>query len=284
MMDYQSALFQDITKSAAFMALYLVLFLFAKWAKDYFTPYSLNVELTKKDNLAVALTMCGYYLGVAAIVTGAMLGAERGLITDLMMVGGYSLLGIGFLNISRFINDRVILRKFCNIEQLTEKRNLAVGAVQFGTYVATGLIAAGAVTGEGGNVATAIVFFAIGQVSLLVFSIIYNVITPYCIHDELGKQNVAAGAALGGTLIALGIIVLNGISGAFVGWVESIMDVLVTTIIAFVFLPIVRIIMDKLVIPADALSREIVEDRNLGAGLLEGTVAISFAIILKIVL
>jgi hypothetical protein len=42
--------------------------------------------------------------------------------------------------------------------------------------------------------------------------------------------------------------------------------------------------MDKLVIPNSDLSREIVEDRNIGAGLLEATVAISFAIVLKVVL
>ena len=53
------------------------------------------------------------------------------------------MLGLLFLNLSRVINDKVILRTFCNVEQLTEEHNSAVGIVQFGTYVATGLIAAG---------------------------------------------------------------------------------------------------------------------------------------------
>jgi uncharacterized membrane protein YjfL (UPF0719 family) len=252
--------------------------------KDFFTPYKINDELTQKDNLAISLTMCGYYLGTVAIFIGALFGPTGDFLQDLMLVGSYSILGLIFLNISRYINDKVILRKFCNVEQLTKEHNVAVGAVQFGTYVATGLIAAGAVTGTGGGVETAIVFFVLGQISLLIFSMIYDVFTPYSIHEELGKKNVAAGAALGGTLIALGIIVLNGVSGNFVSWEENLINLAIVNVMAFVFLPVVRFIMDKLVIPGGDLSSEIIEDKNLGAGLLEATVAISFAIVLKVLL
>lgn len=266
------------------MGLYFVLFLLAKWMKDFFTPYKINEELTQKDNLAISLTMCGYYLGTVAIFIGALFGPTQALTKDLMLVGGYSILGLVFLNISRYFNDKIILRKFCNIEELTKEHNVAVGAVQFGTYVATGLIAAGAVTGTGGGVGTAIVFFVLGQISLLIFSLIYDKFTPYSIHEELGKKNVAAGAALGGTLIALGIIVLNGVSGSFVSWEENLINLAVVNVMAFIFLPVVRFMMDRLVVPGDNLSREIIEDKNLGAGLLEATVAISFAIVLKVLL
>ncbi len=283
-MELKALLFQDLTRTAAFIGLYFVLFLLAKWMKDFFTPYKINEELTGKDNLAISLTMCGYYLGTVAIFVGALFGPTEGLTKDLMLVGGYSLLGLVFLNLSRVINDKIILRKFCNVEQLTKEHNVAVGAVQFGTYVATGLIAAGAVTGTGGGVITAIVFFLLGQISLLIFSRIYDVLTPYSIHEELGKKNVAAGAALGGTLIALGMIVLNGVSGDFVSWQDNIISLVTVNIMAFVFLPLVRVVMDTLVIPGSKLSHEITHDKNLGAGLLEATVAISFAIVLKMVL
>ncbi len=283
-MELKIVILEDITRTAAFVGLYLVLFLLAKWFKDFLTPYKISDELTGKDNLAIALTMCGYYLGTVAIFVGALIGPSQGFTNDLLQVGGYSILGLIFLNLSRYFNDKIILRKFCNVEQLTKEQNTAVGAVQFGTYVATGLIAAGAVTGTGGGVITAITFFVLGQLSLLVFSFIYDKFTPYCIHDELGKKNVAAGVALGGTLIALGIIVFNGVSGDFIDWEENLTNLAVTNIIAFIFLPVVRVVMDKMVIPGDDLSREIIEDKNLGAGLLEATIAISFAIVLTSVL
>jgi uncharacterized membrane protein YjfL (UPF0719 family) len=271
-MDIKAELFSDLTRTAAFVGLYFILFLFAKWLKDALTPYRINDELTQKDNLSVALTMAGYYLGTAAIFAGAMFGPSYGLYDDLLLVGGYSMLGLLFLNVARIFNDKLILPKFSVSEQLIEKHNVAVGALEFGIYVATGLIAAAALTGTGGGPATAVVFFVLGQVSLFLFTLIYNFTTPYCIHEELEQRNVGLGVALGGTLIALGIIIANGVQGDFVSWEANLID------LAWVNL------MDRLIVPGDSVSREIIEDKNIGAGFLEATVAISFAVILKLVL
>lgn len=279
-MELTESLLYDITRQTAFVVLYLLLFLFAKWLKDFLTPYAINHELTGKNNLAVSLCMAGYYFGLVAVFIGALSGPSHGLEQDLLQVGGYSLLGLVFLNASRYFNDAIILKTFdCNHE-LSEKENVAVGAVQFGAYLATGLIAAAAVHGTGGGVLTAVVFFLLGQVSLFLFSLIYDLITPYSIHTQLEEQNMAVGIAFGGTLIALGIIVFNGASGDFISWEVNLVNLVISNVMAFAFLPVVRLMMDKLVIPNANLSDEIVEDKNIGAGLLEATVAISFAIVL----
>jgi uncharacterized membrane protein YjfL (UPF0719 family) len=277
---FEVTAFEDLAKTAAFVALYFVLFLLAKWFKDFLTPYKLNIELTQKDNLAVALTMSGYYLATVAIFIGALVGPSSGFVEDFMLVGWYSILGLIFLNVSRYINDKVILHKFSNAKQLIDEHNSAIGAVQFGTYIATGLIAGAAVAGTGGGVITAVVFFILGQISLLLFSVIYDFFTPYSIHEELEKKNIAAGAALGGTIIALGIIVMNGVSGDFIGWKDNITRLITVNVMAFIFLPLIRFFMDKLIIPGSDLNHEIVKDKNLGAGLLEATVSISFSIVL----
>ncbi|MEN8136068.1 MAG: DUF350 domain-containing protein [Thermodesulfobacteriota bacterium] len=279
-MDLKILVFDNFSKAFAFIVMYAVLFLLAKWLKDLFTPYKINKELTQTDNLAVALTMSGYYLATAVIFFGALFGPSKGFSEDLLAVGGYSLLGLVVLNLSRWFNDKIILRKFCNIEQLSKDHNIGVGAVQFGTYLATGLIAGGAVSGEGGGIVSFLVFFVLGQISLFVFSYIYDLLMPYCIHEELDKKNTAAGVAFGGTLIAIGIIILNGVVGDFVNWRNDLTLFGLANILAFIFLPLVRVFMDKLVIPGDDLSREIKEDQNVGAGLLEATVAICFAIVL----
>ena len=272
----------DLTQAGAFLGLYALILLTSKWMKDFLTNYSINDQLTQRDNPAVALIMAGYYLGTLAIFIGALFGPSQGFARDLMLVGGYSLLGMVLLNVSRFINDRVILREFCNIQQIIEQRNTAVATVQFGTYIATGLVAGGAVMGTGGSVLTAIAFFALGQLSLLIFSQIYDWLSPYCIHEELAKQNLACGIAMAGSLIALGIIVTNGVSGSFVSWQDNIRRFAEVNLLAFVFLPIVRYLFDRLIVPGDKLSREIIDDQNIGAGLLEAVVVISFACILKL--
>ncbi len=280
MPEIDDGLMQNVLRVCSFLGLYMLLFLLAKWLRDVLTPWKLNEELTERDNLAVALCMVGYYLGLNAVFFGAMAGSSQGLLQDLMVVGGYSMLGLLFLNVSRYCNDGIILRTFSCDRQLCEEQNAAVGAVQLGMYVATGLIAGGSINGAGGGVVTAIVFFIVGQCSLFLFTLLYDWFTPYVIQDELKNGNMAAGAALGGNLIALGIIVCNGVAGDFIGWQENLSSLLVTNIAAFIFLPLIRLMMDKLVIPAADLSTEITRDRNLGAGMLEGTVSISFALVL----
>jgi len=279
-MDIKGMVIDDITRAAAFVAMYFVLFLLAKWFKDVFAPYKINDELTKKDNLAIALTMSGYYLATAAIFVGALFGPTQGLKEDLIAVGGYSLLGLVLLNLSRWFNDKIILRKFCDTEQLIKEKNVSVGAVQFGAYLATGIIAAGAVSGQGGNVLTSVIFFVLGQISLFIFSLIYEKFSTYNIHEELLNKNVASGVAFAGNLIALSIIVMNAASGDFVNWQKDIMLFAIANVIAFIFLPVIRLVMDRLVVPGDSLGREIKEDKNIGAGFLEATIAISFAVIL----
>lgn len=280
--NIESIIIEDITKTGAFIFLYFILLLFSKWLKELFSPYNIDEQLTQEDNVAVSLIMCGYYLAVTFIFIGSFYGPSYGLQTDLVLVGQYSLIGIIVLNLSRFVNDKIILRKFCNIHHIVNEHNVAVGSVQFGSYLATGLIAAGAVMGEGGGVGTFIIFFLLGQLSLFLFAIIYEFFSAYNIHEELEKNNTSAGVGFGGTLIALGIIITNGVSGDFMNWQDNLTLVALMNISAFIFLPIIRVVMDKLVIPGDQLSREIKEDQNLGAGLLEATVAISFALILNI--
>lgn len=274
------ALLDDVLRAAAFIGMYFVLFLLAKWLKAIVAPYKIDEELTHHDNPAIALAMSGYFLATAAIFVGALSGPTLGFRGDLAAVGGYSLLGLVMLNLSRWFNDTIIVRKFCNTQQLIKERNIGVGAVQFGIYLATGLIATGAISGQGGNALTAIVFFVLGQFSLLVFSIIYDKLSIYHVQDELHRNNAASGVAFGGTLIALAIIIMNGASGDFVDWKKDLIQFAVANVIAFVFLPIMRLVMDRLVVSGASLGREIRDDRNIGAGLLEATIAISFAVII----
>jgi uncharacterized membrane protein YjfL (UPF0719 family) len=279
-MDVKAIGLDDVVKALAFVILYLFLFLLAKWFKGLSISYRLNEELAERDNPAVGLAMAGYYLATAAIFVGALIGPSHGLPHDLMVVGGYGLLGLVFLNLARWFNDIAILRRFSDTEQLVRERNVGVGAVHFGAYLATGLVAAGAISGEGGGVLSAIVFFVLGQLSLLVFSLIYERFSSYDIHAELMRQNLAAGIAFGGNLVALSILIANAAAGNFTDWKKDLTQFFVADLIAFIALPLIRLLIDRMIIPGKSLGREIRDDRNVGAGILEATTAIAFAVVL----
>lgn len=278
-MDLLNSLKTDLTLATVFLVLYIVIFVAAKWAKDLFTPYSLNQELAEKDNFAVALTMVGYYFAVTLVFVALLKGPTVNLQTDILNVTGYSLLSILLLNGSRWINDKFILRAFCNIKKLTEDQDAGVGAVQFGIYTATGLIISGAVSGEGGWLSF-IVFFALGQILLIISSIIYQQLSAFDIHSEVASNNIAVGVAFGGSLIALGLILMNGVAGDFIDWKQDISSFAISAFSGLILLPLLQLLLDRLVIPGKSLRKEIAEDRNIGAGLLEAGIAISFALVL----
>ncbi|GEA12173.1 DUF350 domain-containing protein [Alteromonas sp. KUL49] len=265
--------------AVVYLVLFAVIFLAAKWAKDLFTSYSLNKELAEHDNASIALTMSGYYIAVALIFVSQLAGPSYGLTQDIFLVGGYSVLGILLLNLSRWVNDKAILRTFCNIEKLTKEQNNGVGAIQFGVYLATGLVVSGALSGQG-SVLTFFVFFLLGQLSLVAFTIIYNLVAPYDLYAELEKNNFAAAVGFSGALIGLGIIVKNSVTGDFVAWNTDLLSFAGSAVLGFIFLPLLLRLVDRLVIPGKSLSHEITHDQSVAAGLLVASIVISFSLVL----
>ncbi len=270
----------QILHGGSLILLFMFIILLSKMVNDWLTPFSVDEELTLKDNVAFAISIGGYLTATTIVFVGAMIGPSQGIFQDLLLVGGYSILGIGLLNISRYINDSCILYKFSNVKEIITDRNEGTGAVQFGSYVASGLIVAGSISGEGGGILTAVAFFVLGQVALIGFTWLYNVITPFDVHDEIEKDNVAAGIAFGGALIALGFILMKGASGNFISWSHNLKKFALDALLIFLLLPIVRIFFDKIIIPKSDLNHEIKNDRNIGAGFLEAIVMIGFSVIL----
>jgi hypothetical protein len=65
---------------------------------------------------------------MSIIFVGSLLGPSEGLLADLLKVGGYSMMGVALLNVSRVINDKFILYKFDNIEEIIDDKNVGTGA------------------------------------------------------------------------------------------------------------------------------------------------------------
>lgn len=80
----------------------------------------------------------------------------------------YQLLGVFFLEVARIVNDKLLLRHIDNNYDLVVKCNVAVGCAEAGSYVGTGLIVMGAISGPitswGNDIATSVLFFVLGQV------------------------------------------------------------------------------------------------------------------------
>ncbi|MCP4657858.1 MAG: DUF350 domain-containing protein, partial [bacterium] len=183
----------------------------------------------------------------------------------------YGLLAIVLLNVSAWINDKVILSKFDNRKEIIDDRNAGTGAIEAGNHIANGLIIAGAISGEGGGVVTALAFWALGQVVLILAGLVYNLITSFDLHAEVERDNVAVGVAFTGALIAIGNVVRIGVGGDFLGWRENLTQFGFYVLAGLVLLPVIRWVADKLLVPGVKLNDELVaqEVPNVGAGAIE---------------
>ena len=170
--------------NSAYIGLFIAIIAVAKLSYNLATPYNTTSQLTDNANSALGLSIGGY-LGAITIIYGFVLaGPSQGLLSDLMNVSLYSVLGMVLLTCSRILNDKLLLRLFCNQEQLINQQNEAVGLVQAANYMAAALIIGGALTGEGSWL-SAIVFYFLGQLMLIIFAKGYDHLTAFNLHEQL---------------------------------------------------------------------------------------------------
>ncbi len=262
---------------------FYVLFFVGKLANDLLhKEYNLTEELVHKDNPAIAIALGGYYFGLVLCLGGALAGPTHGIVEDLIDLAIYGLLSIVLLNISWYLCDKVILPKFNVSDELLRDRNEGTGVVFFGVCVASGFIVFGAVSGVGGNVWSAMAFWAIGQVLLMIAGLVFKAITPYDLHGEIEKDNVAAGVSFAGALISVGIVVGLAAEGDFESWSEDLPQFFLIAAIGLVLLPVIRFLTDKVLLPTVSLTDEIAnqEKPNVGAAYIEAISYISAAFVI----
>ena len=220
----------------------------------------------------------GFHAVLVSKVDG--FGFNRDFGKDVLEVFLYSLVGIVVLNIVRIIVNRLVLYKFDIEKQIVEGRNVGAGAVEFGTYIATALLIGGAAAGEGGGFDTALAFFGLGLVVLILFALFYQFTTPFDIHKEIESDNTAVGIALGSNLVAMGLVIFKAVFGNFDGWSEALASFIIFVVIGFVLLYVLRILIDFLLLPTAKISNELAAERNMGVAFVEGSIVISSALIL----
>ena len=254
-----------------YLAAIFVLFLIGKLVYDKLHPrFVLKHELFERDNVALAVAVVGYYLGLVFALGGMLDGPSSGWIQDLIDIGLYGLLAIVLLNVSAVLNDKIVLRHFDNTKEIVDDRNAGTGAIEAGNHLANGLILGGALSGEG-DLVTALVFWALAQVVLIVAALVYDLVTKFDLHAEVEKDNVAVGVAFAGGLVAVGNVLRLGVYGDFVSWSENLTEFAQWTVVGLVLLPLVRFLTDKILVPGVKLNDELVgqEHPNLGAGFME---------------
>jgi uncharacterized membrane protein YjfL (UPF0719 family) len=263
-----------------FVLLSLLLIWIGKLLFDLFTNYSLEYQLVKADNKAIAIAFVGYLAGVVVVLEGALEGPHGALGWDLLSVGIWGLVGILLLNLAGKMNDKWILRFCNNKDELLNNRNVAVGITVAGSYLGSAMIIRSVIVGEPlgwmYEVTLTLFYFLLGQFAFFLYSLLYQKITQYDFHKEIQSGNAAAGISFAFNLVAIGILLSIPIRASYSLLLFLAWFVLGSTVMAFF-----RFIVDRIIIPMEKLDEEIHKDKNWGVAFLEGCFSIAAVVVLQ---
>lgn len=277
----------SIIHSLAYILTSIVLFAVGKilYSLIYHNTNIKN-ELVEKDNFAFTLSYVGYFIGIIIIIGAAIKGDSYGLGSDLAQISLYSILGMVLLHLSIKISNKLILPKFDIKKEIIDDKNAGTGIIEASIYIANGLVLYAALVGESNSlyegIATFIAYWFIGNLVLILASKAFSLWMKYNIHNEIEKDNVAAGISFSGAILAISIIIMNALIDPFVDWSTTCIDVTIHTILGCTLLPIVRWLADKLLVPGRSLTDEISnqEKPNIGAGLIEAFAYVGAALLI----
>tara|TARA_Y100000294_G_scaffold175808_1_gene196733 strand:- start:1348 stop:2235 length:888 start_codon:yes stop_codon:yes gene_type:complete len=282
---------EQIPRGLVYVGMGIVLLVFARLVQDFLTPYKIQEQLRTHDNVALALSITGYYLGIVIVFLGAMyqpfrlildsgLGFTSDYWEDVLRVLIYTGIGIVILNVARMVVDKLVLHQFSTEKEIIDDHNVGTGAVEAAVYVAVGLITAGSISGEGGGPETSLAFLGLGLAALILYTLFYEMTTSYDLHDEIEHGNAAVGVALAGNLVAIGLVVFKAVFGEFTTWEDALAGFLVYAVVGFVLLFVVRRITDLVLFPKVSVAHELAVDRNLGVAFIVSAMVISVSLIL----
>ena len=258
----------------AFVLLWIAKFAYSK----LYRRVELNAELFSRDNQALAISTVGFYFGILIAFGGAISGESQGLRTDAVMIGVYGLSAIALMLLASVMCEKILLPTFNNTKEVVQDRNLGVGFVEAGVYIANGLIILGASEGDVAGTSSVASTFGVlssGMLVLMAFWLLAQMVLVitgrlYRFLEELERDNAAVGLAFGGALIGIGNIIGLAVGGDFTGWTDSLMRFAIDVTFGFIMLFFVHKFTDILLAPGVKLANEQTQEHpNIGAGLLE---------------
>lgn len=238
-------------------------------------------ELVDKDNPAMAIVLGGYILGIALAIGGSLVGPSLTIklaFYDLLIYGP---LAIILMFLSYLITEKIILHSFDVKKEIIEDQNCGTAIIVAANHIAMGLIVYGSVAGEG-TLITAIVFWLLGQIALIVATKFYCFILPFDVHKEIEKDNVPVGVSFAGVVVATGNIVRFAIQGNFISWERDLLFFAVVMGLGAILLPLSRFVVEKIMLSGRKLTTELVEQDkpNIGAAVIEAMIYVSLSFLI----
>ena len=181
-------------------------------------------------------------------------------------------------------NDRFVLFTFKVGTEIADEQNVGTGYVVGGMSIATGLMLSGVMDGTSSGLLfllrDVVIYWAAGQVILIIDGLVFQAITRYDVHRSIEDDaNPAVGISFGAFLAAQGLITRTALTGA---GSDLGRELVITAIIAgsgLILLLLGRVIADKVFLPHGVLSQEVAEHKNTAAAAVAAAAFLVIAIL-----
>jgi uncharacterized membrane protein YjfL (UPF0719 family) len=253
----------------------IALLLIARGIYQLLLGQALTETLIREDNRAVAVALGGFMLGVVIVIIPVLSGESHSLWADVAGVAVYGLGGIAAMTLASWLFALYSRSQGLPLRRQIVAGNLAAGIVAAGEFFASAQVVAGALTGDGGAIIPTIIFWAAGVAALILLTHLFRYLTAYDDAEVIRNGNIAAAVGYAGLLGAIGMMVGYAVSGNFTGYAEGFKDFGLMLLVVLLLYPVRQLIVQMLMLGGGfslrngRLDREIAEDRNVGAGLLE---------------
>jgi uncharacterized membrane protein YjfL (UPF0719 family) len=263
----------------------IVLLIIARAVYRVVLGQAMTETLIDRDNKAAAVALGGFMLGVIQVIIPILSAPSHSFWSDVKGVAAYGIGGIIAMTIAGLAFEQYSRWTGVPLRNQIAQGNLAAGIVDGAIHFAASQIVAGALSGDGGAILPTIVFWAAGVAALIVISHIFRLITVYNDAEMIKQGNVAAALGCAGLIIAIGMMVGYAVSGNFTGYADGFRSFGIMLLVIFVLYPVRQIIVQMLMLGGGfsfrngRLDREIAQDQNVGAGVLEAIGYIATALI-----
>ena len=245
----------------------------------YYKRVSLETELLEKNNVAIALSFTGFFIG---FVFSIYEGLDPRYAIYINAITGFLLMFLILLFTKLF--DWIFLKEIDLSQEIVDSKNISAGLIEGSFFLGMGLILSGAFSGPPEMsiikvYAESIMFLIIGIILLFIASLLLSAILKINLQEEVKKNNIAVGAAFAGLFIGISSVVKISISGPGSG---SFLTDLKLSFIDFVFSIVLMLIFfflfDLILFRKFSLSKELKEP-NPGAGVMVGGIFIISSIL-----
>lgn len=240
--------------------------------------FSLTRETVVNDNPAIGIRYAAFLVAVILSFSNIIHPSGISFVEDLSLLVKYAAIVMTMLLVSRYVNDALILYDFSNNKEVLGEKNIAVAIVESATYLATAFIISGALAGWEGGYLVSIGWFAVGQVLLIILALLYRLLVPGA-FKALDDHNHACALSLGGLLFSGGLVLGHAVNGPFNGWAKDLTNVGLYMLWWALAMFVAHFVADKVMLPSSRLRDEVMNERNVAAGVIEGVVFIATTIL-----